>query len=72
MRRVRTPSRFVKANADLPHGLDVFLEGLIKRNEGLAAHSITEYAAGSQLVQKGLGIQRVAITEYPKDAKITL
>jgi hypothetical protein len=66
MRGVPTPTRFVKANADLLHGLDIFIEGLIKRNEGLEAQSAAEYVAGSQLVGKGLDIQRIAIADYPK------
>ena len=72
LRGVPTPTRFVKANTGLLHGLDIFIQGLIKRNEGLAAHSTAEYEAGSQLIGKGLDIQRIAIAEYPKDAKISL
>ena len=72
MRGVLTPSRFVKANTDLLHGLDIFIQGLIKRNEGLAQHSAAEYIAGSHLVGQGLDIQRASIAEYPRDAKISL
>jgi hypothetical protein len=72
MRDVPTPTRFVKANTDLMHGLDIFIQGLIRRDEGLAAHSTAQYIAGSQMVGQGLDIQRIAISEYPKDAKISL
>lgn len=71
MRSVPTPSRFVRANKDLLHALDVFIHGLIQRNEGLAAHSPAEYMAGSKLITKGLNLQRAAIAEYPADAHIS-
>lgn len=68
---IPTPARFAKANRDLLHGLDVFIQGLLKRNEGLADHSTALYLAGDNLIRKGLRLQRSAIAEFPPDAHIT-
>lgn len=70
MRSVPTPPRFAKANRDLLQGLDLFIKGLTKRNEGIAAHSASEYTTGSNLITKGLALQRAALAEYPADAHI--
>jgi hypothetical protein len=71
MRGVAAPHTFAKANRDLLHGLDVFIEGLTKRNDGLAAHSARDYIAGSSLIAHGLALQRAAFAEYPASANIT-
>ncbi len=70
LRSVPTPPRFAKANADLLHGLAIFVQGLTKRNDGLAAHSTSEYSAGENLITHGLAIQKSAFAEYPADANI--
>ena len=71
--RTRTiPARFVKANTDMLRGLDLFVQGLERRNRGLAAHSEPEYSAGLDMIAQSLAEQKTAIGEYPKDARITL
>lgn len=70
IRSVPTPARFRKANADLLRGLDVFINGLITRNDGLAAHSGSQYTAGQNLIMRGLSLQKAALAEYPADANI--
>jgi hypothetical protein len=70
LRSTHTPAQFARANADLLRGLDVFIQGLTKRNEGLAAHSSAEYSAGSALIAKALTMQKAAFAEYPADAHI--
>jgi hypothetical protein len=70
LRGVRTPPSFAKANADLRHGLRVFVQGLAERNAGLAAHSSAEYNASYKLVNAGLVMQKAALAESPKNAGI--
>jgi hypothetical protein len=65
-----TPPRFAKANRDFIHGLDVLIEGLSKRNEGLAIHSANEYKAGEYVIEQGLALQRSALAEYPANSHI--
>ena len=72
LRSVPTPSRFAKANTGLLQGLGIFVQGLIKRNDGLVARSTAEYVAGENLITNGLAVQKKAITEYPSDANIRL
>ncbi len=72
LRSARVPASFVRANKDLLHGLDIFIQGLSERNAGLESHSAAEYTAGSSLIQKSLALQRSAISEYPSDAHISL
>ena len=71
MIRVATPPRFAEAQKDFLRGLNVFINGLVKRNAGLADHSSAEYSAGSLLIDRGIALQRAALTEYPASAHIT-
>ncbi len=70
LRSVPTPPRFAKATADMLNGLSIFVQGLNKRNEGLAAHSATDYSASYKLIDRGLALQKTAFSEYPADAKV--
>src|SRR5579859_1055843 len=64
LRSVAIPHGFSKANSDLISGLNIFTNGLIERNQGLAQHSDSQYAAGQNLIAKGLAVQNRAIAEY--------
>lgn len=70
LRSVAVPHGFAKANSDLAKGLGIFIDGLVERNEGLAGHSDSQYAAGQNLIGKGLAVQRRALSEYPPGANI--
>lgn len=70
MRGIPTPPRFARANRDFLDGLGIFIEGLTRRNAGLAARSSAEYSAGARLINRGLALQRSALTEYPPNAHI--
>ena len=72
MRSVPVPASYAKANTDLTHGLNVFIQGLTERNDGLAARSTGEYSAGQAMVNKSLTMQKAAIAEYPASANIKL
>jgi len=67
---VAVPHGFAKANSDLVRGLGIFIDGLIERNRGLASRSDSQYAAGENLISKGLSIQKRALSEYPPGANI--
>jgi hypothetical protein len=67
---VAVPHGFAKANSDLASGLGTFINGLIERNQGLARHSDSQYAAGESLISKGLSVQKRALSEYPPGANI--
>lgn len=71
LRSVAVPHGFAKANSDLASGLGIFITGLIERNRGLARHSDSQYAAGQNLIGKGLSAQKRALAEYPPGANIT-
>lgn len=70
LRSVAVPPGFAKANSDLARGLGVFINGLIERNQGLAGRSDSQYAAGENLISKGLALQKHALSEYPPGANI--
>lgn len=70
LRSVPVPHGFAKATSDLTKGLGIFIDGLVERNEGLARHSDSQYAAGQDLISKGLAVQRRALSEYPPGANI--
>lgn len=71
MRGVPTPARFAKANSDLLKGLDVMVQGLTQRNQGLAGHSSSQYGAGNDMVNQSLQLQKTALAEYPSGSGIT-
>jgi hypothetical protein len=71
LRSIAVPHGFAKANSDLASGLGIFINGLIERNQGLARHSDSQYAAGQKLISKGLSVQKQALAEYPPGANIT-
>lgn len=71
LRSVAVPHGFAKANSDLARGLGIFINGLVERNQGLARHSDSQYAAGQRLISKGLSAQKRALAEYPPGANIT-
>lgn len=70
LRSVSVPHGFAKANADLIRGLGLFIDGLIKRNQGLTSRSDAQYAAGQNLISRGLSVQKRALAEYPPGANI--
>jgi hypothetical protein len=70
LRSVAVPHGFAKANSDLARGLGIFINGLIERNQGLARRSDSQYAAGQNLISKGLSVQKRALAEYPPGANI--
>lgn len=70
LRSVAVPPGFAKANSDLARGLGIFIDGLIERNQGLADRSDSQYAAGENLISKGLAVQKRALSEYPAGANI--
>jgi hypothetical protein len=69
-RTASVPQRYARANSDFLRGIEIFIEGLAQRNEGLAAGSEAEYAAGAKLVSQGLALQQRALSEYPAGARI--
>jgi hypothetical protein len=71
LRHVPTPPRFHKANADLLHGLSIWIQGLTERNKALAGGSAAGYSASYKLVNRGLALQKTALAEYPPDAEIS-
>jgi hypothetical protein len=64
------PPRFTEANSDLLHGLGIFVQGLVKRDDGLAIHSGSEYSTSYLLINKGLAEQKAALAEYPPGSNI--
>lgn len=70
LRGVAVPHGFANANSDLARGLGIFIDGLVERNRGLAGHSDSQYAAGENLISRGLAAQKRALSEYPPGANI--
>lgn len=68
---ITVPSRFIRANRDFVRGLSVFVQGLTERNMGLSHHSTSKYERGQELINRGLDIQRSALSEYPSDSHVS-
>jgi hypothetical protein len=71
MRSVKTPDRFADANGELLQGLDLFVQGLTQRNQGLRDHDAAAYRSGQDRVDQSLTAQRRAFAKYPPDAGIS-